>query len=74
MQAQRLRVPAWARKESMQLSADEISASHSYARMKNSRWFGGFCISECYVENDQWQFNDLRPAIPDAQLTIPGVG
>ena len=45
-----------------------------YARMKNSRWFGGFCISECYVDNDQWQFSDLRPDVPDTQLTIPGMG
>jgi len=29
------------------------------ARMKNSRWFKGFCISECYLENGKWQFNNL---------------
>jgi hypothetical protein len=41
-----------------------------YARMKNSRWFRGFCISECYLENDQWQFGDLRPQVPDMQLRL----
>jgi hypothetical protein len=45
-----------------------------YARMRNSRWFRGFCISECYLENGDWQFSNLRPEIPDAQLKIPGIG
>ena len=29
------------------------------ARMKNSRWHRAFCISECYLENGQWQFGPL---------------
>ncbi len=29
------------------------------ARMKNSRWYKGFCISECYLEKGKWQFNNL---------------
>jgi hypothetical protein len=31
-----------------------------YARMKNSRWFGGICISKCYLQNGQWNFDALR--------------
>ncbi len=29
------------------------------ARMKKSRWHKGFCISECYLENGQWVFNNI---------------
>jgi hypothetical protein len=29
------------------------------ARMKNSRWHRAFCISECYLENGQWQYATL---------------
>lgn len=32
------------------------------ARMKNSRWHQGFCISECYLKNGRWQFSNIaRP-------------
>lgn len=30
------------------------------ARMKNSRWHRGFCVSQCSLVNSQWQFSDLR--------------
>ncbi|MDP2884818.1 MAG: hypothetical protein Q8P51_07350 [Ignavibacteria bacterium] len=30
------------------------------ARMKNSRWHRGYCVSQCSLENSQWQFSDLR--------------
>lgn len=30
------------------------------ARMKNSRWNRGFCISQCYLENNGWKFDDFR--------------
>ncbi|MFQ3670564.1 MAG: hypothetical protein SNJ84_03810 [Verrucomicrobiia bacterium] len=41
------------------------------ARMKNSRWHRAFCISECYLENGQWQFAPL-PANDDAnQAELP---
>ncbi len=33
-------------------------------RMGYSRWHRAFCISECYLENDQWQFAPL-PAKAD---------
>jgi len=42
-----------------------------YARMKNSRWFKGFCISECYLENGEWNFTDIHTKVPDTQLTLP---
>ncbi len=29
------------------------------ARMKNSRWIGGYCLSECYLENGSWNFNEI---------------
>jgi len=31
-----------------------------YARMKNSRWFKGFYLSECWLEDDYWQFDDFK--------------
>ena len=31
-----------------------------YKRMKNSRWFGSFCMSECWIENDKWVFGDFK--------------
>jgi hypothetical protein len=41
----RLKVPAWARKESMQLSADDISASHTrHFGVPWSEWFCGFAL------------------------------
>lgn len=37
------------------------------ARMRNSRWHGGFCISECYLdETDNWQFSGIR-SMPSEQ-------
>jgi len=32
------------------------------ARMRNSRWSGGFCISECHIDGGQWKFTDIRPS------------
>ena len=44
------------------------------ARMRNSRWYRSFCISECYMEDSQWQFTDLREPIPNNQLLLlPGM-
>jgi hypothetical protein len=34
------------------------------ARMAKSRWNGGFCISQCYLENGEWIFSPL-PAKED---------
>lgn len=31
-----------------------------YARMRNSRWFRSFCISQCYLENDAWKFDTVE--------------
>lgn len=30
------------------------------ARMRNSRWYKGFCISQCYLENEQWHFESIN--------------
>ncbi len=30
------------------------------ARMHNSRWNHGFCMSQCYLENDQWHFEMIE--------------
>lgn len=30
-----------------------------YARMKNSRWFHSFCMSQCYLEDNSWHFEDI---------------
>jgi hypothetical protein len=37
------------------------------ARMKNSRWHGGICLSEAYLEEGQWQFSDLECKVEDRQ-------
>lgn len=29
-------------------------------RMRNSRWFGGFSISQCYLDSDRWVFEDIN--------------
>jgi hypothetical protein len=44
-----------------------------YARMKNSRWFKGFCISECYLEDKSWVFGDIRPHMASSQLRLRGM-
>ena len=30
-----------------------------YARMRNSRWFGSFCMSECHLDSGFWTFETL---------------
>jgi hypothetical protein len=41
------------------------------ARMANSRWNGGFCISQCYLENGQWRFSTLPAKQDSSQGTFP---
>lgn len=31
-----------------------------FARMRNSRWFNSFWLSECYLQNGQWHFQTLE--------------
>ena len=31
-----------------------------YARMRNSRWFGSLCISQCYLDNGNWKFSTIE--------------
>jgi len=40
------------------------------ARMANSRWNGGFCISQCYLENGKWKFSPLPPKVQENQLGL----
>ena len=42
-----------------------------YARMKQSRWFGGFCISQCWLENGDWVFSDFYCQSREPDLFIP---
>ena len=42
-----------------------------YARMKNSRWFKSVCISQCYLEYDQWHFEDIEIKPIDASTQLP---
>lgn len=44
-----------------------------YARMKNSRWFKSICISQCYLENDQWKFEDIEIKPIDTVSQLPFV-
>lgn len=30
-----------------------------YARMKNSRWFKGYCMSECSIQDGNWKFDEI---------------
>ncbi len=34
--------------------------SKGYARMRNSRWFNSFVLSQCYLENNQWKFEGIE--------------
>jgi hypothetical protein len=31
-----------------------------YARMQNSRWKGSLCMSECFLENEKWNFQSIE--------------
>ena len=37
------------------------------ARMSNSRWKDGFCMSECYLEDGSWRFGVLSPSSDGAE-------
>ena len=43
------------------------------ARMQKSRWHRGFCISEGYLEDGEWEFADIRPPLADDQYALPGI-
>ena len=34
--------------------------SKGFARMRNSRWDHSFCMSQCYLENDNWCFMEIE--------------
>ncbi len=35
--------------------------NQGYARMKNSRWANSFVLSQCYLENNEWNFEAIEP-------------
>ena len=37
--------------------------NEGYARMRNSKWFKGFCMSQCYLNKDGWIFDSLEPIV-----------
>ncbi len=44
-----------------------------YARMKNSRWWSSFCMSQCHLEDDHWVFETMEyePYYGAAQIALP---
>jgi len=34
-----------------------------YARMRHSRWFGSFCVSQCYLNDGGWIFEDVNKLV-----------
>jgi hypothetical protein len=44
-----------------------------YARMRNSRWFNSFCMSQCYLESGSWRFDTIEceRQIGILQMTLP---
>lgn len=40
------------------------------ARMANSRWNGGFCVSQCYLEDGKWKFSPLPLKVQENQLGL----
>jgi hypothetical protein len=46
--------------------------NEGYARMKNSRWFSSFVLSQCYLEKGKWVFERLEKENFDmVQTTLP---
>jgi len=41
------------------------------ARMKESRYFGGFHLGETWIDKNGWQFADLKPKKDDAEMKYP---
>jgi hypothetical protein len=46
-----------------------------YSRMKNSRWWSSFCMSQCFLESDYWVFHtlDFWKNVEADQLLLPGL-
>jgi len=42
-----------------------------YARMQNSRWRNSFCISQCYLDSGDWNFETIEYQREDAQQQLP---
>ncbi len=40
------------------------------ARMKNSRWYKGFCYSSCWLEDGDWQYNQFEDLVEKQKLSL----
>lgn len=45
--------------------------SKGLARMKNSRWFHSYCLSQSYIENDSWHFETVDELIKVKEQQLP---
>lgn len=41
-----------------------------YARMKNSRWYRGFCMSQCYIDDNGFVFEEIKTTNDDEVETL----
>lgn len=42
-----------------------------YAGFRNSRWFGGFSLSECCLSNGNWSFGNIAVKQASSQVPLP---
>ena len=47
-----------------------IKDTSNYARMKNSRFFRGFSITDAFIKNGLWEFEQIKKNIDDLQISI----
>jgi len=59
-----------AAKQNILNSFEEILKKWDDRRMRNSKWNGGFWMSECHLESGGWKFNDLRSSSHHPTLLI----
>jgi len=42
-----------------------------YARMRNSRWWSSFCMSQCYLDRNGWNFETIEYSKKNLQINLP---
>jgi hypothetical protein len=47
-----------------------IKDTSNYARMKNSRFFKGFSITDAFIKDGIWEFEQIKKNIDDLQISI----
>ncbi len=52
-----------------------IKYQKGYARMRNSRWWSSFCMSQCFLDSNSWVFDtlDLWKKEESQQMILPGL-